>query len=300
MIFDAIYKNFPHLEVSANVIPEDDSTLFVCAGMQPHLSKFLKREGGRLFTLQSCVRTNDLDLVGDGHHLSSFYMLGSFSFGELDVPDVYGNFVDMWKNLLADLDIKGYKVHIHPLSNFEKYWSASEIIYDEECVWNHQGIGGYSSEIYVGGLEIGNLVNPYCEGISMVDVGFGFERLLQVVEKKKRADETCVFPLIENPICRDHVRTLLLLKENGIIPGAKGRESVCRKLIKNCLYEDIDFTYSTLETWFAKEREHLEAKEEIWLREHLKPKNVNKSATWFAETFGISEEEQKEFSKRNK
>ena len=37
-------------------------------------------DGSAYGSLQCCVRTNDLDLVGDGTHLTSFGMLGNFSF----------------------------------------------------------------------------------------------------------------------------------------------------------------------------------------------------------------------------
>jgi alanyl-tRNA synthetase len=71
---------------SASVIPENDPTcLFNTAGMQP-LIPYLKGEkhpqGTRLTDVQKCVRTNDLDSVGDSYHHTFFEMLGNWSLGD--------------------------------------------------------------------------------------------------------------------------------------------------------------------------------------------------------------------------
>ena len=75
---------FP-LVVDRTIIPkDDDSTLFVCSGMQQVKRKFHDSEGDRHGSLQSCIRTDDIDLVGDGSNLTYFEMLGNFSFGGND------------------------------------------------------------------------------------------------------------------------------------------------------------------------------------------------------------------------
>ena len=71
---------------SASVIPENDPTcLFNTAGMQP-LIPYLKGEkhpqGTRLTDVQKCVRTNDLDSVGDSYHHTFVEMLGNWSLGD--------------------------------------------------------------------------------------------------------------------------------------------------------------------------------------------------------------------------
>lgn len=71
---------------SASVIPENDPTcLFNTAGMQP-LVPYLKGQphpqGTRLTDVQKCVRTNDLDSVGDSYHHTFFEMLGNWSLGD--------------------------------------------------------------------------------------------------------------------------------------------------------------------------------------------------------------------------
>lgn len=71
---------------SASLIPENDpSVLFTTAGMHPLVPYLMGEEhpaGKRLVNSQKCIRTGDIDEVGDDTHLTFFEMLGNWSLGD--------------------------------------------------------------------------------------------------------------------------------------------------------------------------------------------------------------------------
>ena len=86
-----LYINFfiskGHKQIpSAPVVPENDpSVLFNTAGMQPLIPYLMGQKhpyGTRLTDYQKCVRTNDLDAIGDSYHHTFFEMLGNWSLGD--------------------------------------------------------------------------------------------------------------------------------------------------------------------------------------------------------------------------
>jgi len=74
-----------HLPSSSLVPANDPTVLFTTAGMQQLVPYLLGKEhplGSRLFSVQKCVRTGDIDDVGDERHLTFFEMMGNWSLGD--------------------------------------------------------------------------------------------------------------------------------------------------------------------------------------------------------------------------
>jgi len=81
------FKSKGHKEISGkSLVPENDPTvLFTTAGMHPlvpYISGEDHPEGKRLTDFQKCIRTGDIDEVGDASHLTFFEMLGNWSLGD--------------------------------------------------------------------------------------------------------------------------------------------------------------------------------------------------------------------------
>jgi alanyl-tRNA synthetase len=85
--YQSFFEKKGHKRIaSASLIPENDPTvLFTTAGMHP-LVPYLMGEthplGKRIVNVQKCIRTGDIDEVGDKWHLSFFEMMGHWSFGD--------------------------------------------------------------------------------------------------------------------------------------------------------------------------------------------------------------------------
>ena len=86
-LFLKFYQQHGHAVIpSASVIPENDPTvLFTTAGMHPLVPYLLGEKhpmGTRLTDVQKCIRTGDIDEVGDASHCTFFEMLGNWSLGD--------------------------------------------------------------------------------------------------------------------------------------------------------------------------------------------------------------------------
>ena len=85
--FLQFFKDRGHSVIeSASVVPDNDPTcLFITAGMQPLVPYLLGSDhpaGNRLVDVQKCIRTGDIEEVGDDVHLTFFEMLGNWSLGD--------------------------------------------------------------------------------------------------------------------------------------------------------------------------------------------------------------------------
>lgn len=122
---------------SASLIPEHDPTvLFTTAGMHP-LAPFLLGQphplGKRLANVQKCIRTGDIDSVGDSFHLTFFEMLGNWSLGDYFKKDAI-----MWSYefLTEVLKINSNKLNITVFAGDENAPRDD----DSASIWNSLGI----------------------------------------------------------------------------------------------------------------------------------------------------------------
>ena len=124
---------------SASLVPENDpSALFVNSGMFPLVPYLLGQEhpgGKRLANVQKCIRTGDIDEVGDNTHLTFFEMLGNWSLG-----DYFKENAIKWSfEFLTSEEYLGL-----PLSRlaFSVFAGDSDALRDEEAVniWKSLGV----------------------------------------------------------------------------------------------------------------------------------------------------------------
>lgn len=265
---------------SASLIPENDpSVLFTTAGMQqfkkyytnPDLAE--KELGSKnVISVQKCVRTGDIDEVGDNTHLTFFEMLGNFSFGGYGRKEAI-EYAHEFITKEMDLEISYVTIYegsenVPRDDESEKVWKNLGIknIKEEgsDVFWGPTGDAGPcgpTTEIYcknAGGedVEIWNIVfNEYfCNGsreqldkgeakleklpVLGVDTGMGFERLVSVVQKKESVYDTDLFvgeKTKEERIVADHLRASEFLIKDGILPSNNGRGYVLRRLIRRAV-----------------------------------------------------------------
>ena len=212
---------------SSSLIPDDPSLLLTSAGMVQFKPYFLQQKHLEspyigTTTVQKCVRTNDIDIIGtDGRHLSFFEMLGNFSFGEyfkkemcewaldfsvneLELPmdrlyftvfEDDDETIEIWKSLGVD------ESHITRLGEDDNFWRAgptgpcgpcSELYFDQG---EHVGCGspdcapGCDCDRF---LEYWNCVFTQYDGQEdgtlaplpkkNIDTGMGLERIAAIMQ----------------------------------------------------------------------------------------------------------------------
>ena len=162
------FESKGHVRIpSAPVVPENDpSVLFNTAGMQP-LVPYLKGQphpyGTRLCDYQKCVRTNDLDSIGDTTHHTFFEMLGNWSLGDYFKKDAVNwsfEFLTKWLGIPVEkLAVTVFKGNDFVEKDIEtaNYWMAcgipeERIAYTVEDNWwpnmELTGLCGPDTEIF--------------------------------------------------------------------------------------------------------------------------------------------------------
>ena len=250
----------------------DESTLFCPAGMQKFKDKFKNPDNTTIANIQSCIRLNDLDEIGDGTHMLHFKMIGLFSFGKMSLNEA----VDFWVEFIRGcLGIRIDYVTIHP-DKFDSWkWLYERhkitIKLDSECIWSDGEMGGYCTEFYHDDVEIGNIVNTMDK---FIDVGFGFSRINDIINGKNE--------LTKNDILIDAINKII---ESGFKPGPQKQGYILRKLLRQ-LY----LGGGTIEhPFFTKEVERQEKAKARY--ERLKDKHSDKPKEWWFDTHGIDLDE---------
>lgn len=211
---------------SSSLIPENDPTvLFTTAGMHPLVPYLLGQKhplGKRIVNVQKCIRTGDIEEVGDGYHHTFFEMLGNWSFGDYFKEDaIKFSFEFLTKNLRLNkesLEVTCFKGDnlVPKDTESAKIWkdigiNKIKFLDKKDNWWGPAGkIGpcGPDTEMFVNGIEIWNDVfmeyNKDEKGNYQplkqknVDTGMGVERTLAILLGYKDNYKTTLFqPLIK-------------------------------------------------------------------------------------------------------
>jgi alanyl-tRNA synthetase len=267
---------------SSSLLPTDPSVLFTTAGMQQFKPYYTgeadpMKDFGLLNTVsvQKCVRTSDIEQIGDDSHLTFLEMLGNFSFGgyfkdgaikwahefitkELGLKIDYVSVFAGEKNVPADEESEKIWKSIDPDIVIKKFGRADNF-------WGptgDEGPCGPTSEIYINGIEVWNLVfnEFFCDKNSAlsplakkgIDTGMGLERLATAVQKKTGVFETDLFvPIMEEVrgknlydyeqnrvserIIADHLRASVFLIADGVTPSNVEQGYVLRRLLRRAI-----------------------------------------------------------------
>lgn len=243
------FKKNGHAEIpSASLVPENDpSVLFVNAGMFP-LVPFLKGEkhplGNRLVNSQRCIRTGDIDEVGDAYHYTAFEMLGNWSLNDyfkkeaitltikffieelgFDINKIYATVfmgdetspkdtesIEIWKNIFKEYGIDA-KVgeRILEKGKDDNWWelaTGGPCGPDSEIFYEINGeLVEIGNNVFMEYLKIGNEYKDL--GRHNVDFGGGLERI------------TCVSQGIDNfyesDICKPIFDFVKSLSKNDVL-----------------------------------------------------------------------------------
>ena len=254
---------------SSSLIPDDPSVLLTTAGMQQFKKYYTEPSlapAPNVASIQKCLRTSDIDEVGDESHLTFFEMLGNFSFGGYFKEDAIKYAKEFLESIGLKIDyvtVFNEKGDIEPDKESEEIWRKLGIkdirkAGREDNFWGPTGAEGPcgpTTEIYINGVEIWNIVfNEYYKKSDGafeklktpgVDTGMGLERLAMVSQSKKNIFETDLFQafnfllqvghgdIIRSwRIIADHLRGSTFLLADGVRLSNKGAGYILRRLLR--------------------------------------------------------------------
>ena len=265
---------------SSSLIPENDpSVLFTTAGMQQFKKYYLnpalaEKELGtkNVTSAQKCIRTGDIEEVGDNTHLTFFEMLGNFSFGGYGRKEAIQyayEFITKEMNLdISYVTIYHGSENVPRDNESEKIWQDLNVknIREEgdDVFWGPTGDSGPcgpTTEIYCQNaagqdVEIWNIVfNEYfCNSsreklnngeatleklpVLGIDTGMGFERLVMTVQNKESIYDTDIFngeKIKSERIIVDHIKAAEFMISDGVLPSNTGAGYVLRRLIRRAV-----------------------------------------------------------------
>ncbi len=232
--FVDFYRDRGHQLVTGSTLlpPLDDPVMFTTSGMHP-LTAYLHGRphplGRRLVNVQRCLRTTDLDEVGDPSHLTVFEMLGTWSLGDYGHPQSLRWGLDLLRD---GLGIPPELLHVTVFGGDEQTgvdqpaldtWRELGLpveLLGEDNWWSNgpTGLCGPDSEIFVWtgqGPPVGTPSSDdrwveICNHVGMrylrqpdgalqplehpnVDTGMGLERLLALLQRRSSVFETDLF-----------------------------------------------------------------------------------------------------------
>lgn len=261
-------EHFIDFGINSSVNSYDFTTLFCPAGMQKYKSNFTDENFvATVANVQSCIRMNDFDEIGDTTHLLYFNMIGLFSFRDLSVQQA----IDFWMSFLCEkLELKLSYATIHPeCKDWSNYYSKYDlkVKYQDDCTWSDGDIGGYCTELFIDEVEIGNIVNPMG---TCIDVGFGLERLDFFVNGKVISKE----------------RTLLESAEKIISSGFKPSNTKQGYVLRKLLREIHSLGLTMGHSYFEQEVERQNKIKKKY--ERLKIRYPDESKEWWFDTHGVN------------
>ena len=156
LMYVKFFEERGHKEIaSASLIPDNDpSVLFTTAGMHPLVPYLLGERhpmGKRLVSIQKCIRTDDIEEVGDGFHHTFFEMLGNWSLGDYFKEES----IKMSYDFLTDVvGIPADKLAVTIFEGYEQSATRGEQIpKDEEAYQYWKQVGLNDNQIYYYGMK---------------------------------------------------------------------------------------------------------------------------------------------------